>query len=203
MSQMLKVSCEDESARFMYHYIFDSLQKTPKMYRMVSIHHISDTSVMVNNLQDVTRLYLISDPGGVDARPLLSDEDLKTEVEDESALGGLVVCGSYVPKSTEQLQMAFDRTTAVGIEVNVEKIFREARNSCGHEIGDSQRILDGYVNEIGRSVETHLKEGQDVILFTSRTLQQEVCEIKCFSCDRSFTSVLILILFSDHFPRLL
>ncbi|MCP4424241.1 MAG: hypothetical protein GY803_07115, partial [Chloroflexi bacterium] len=71
--------------------------------------------------------------------------------------GGLIVVGSYVPKTTQQLELLLRKTAVSPVEVQVEALLADA----------SQLV------EIGRVVglaEAALTAGQDVVVYTSRRL---------------------------------
>lgn len=90
---------------------------------------------------------------GIPPRSLLSVEELNLP----SQGGGLFVIGSYVPKTTEQLSHLLAYATVSSVEIDVQKLLVE-----------SDRIL-----EIGRVIaeaEGFLRNGDDVVLFTSRRL---------------------------------
>ena len=85
---------------------------------------------------------------GLTPRPLLEGSDLKRDVPS----GGLVVVGSYVPKTTEQLQHLLDGSSIERIELDVESISAES-------ISDTIAQVDAL-----------LAAGKDTVLFTSRKL---------------------------------
>lgn len=83
---------------------------------------------------------------GLETRPLLDAHDLARD----TPTGGLVVVGSYVPKTTEQLTHLLDHSNIARVELDVKAL---------HE---SQSIT--------QQVDDLLAAGRDVVLFTSRTL---------------------------------
>jgi uncharacterized protein YgbK (DUF1537 family) len=89
---------------------------------------------------------------GIPARPLLRPEALVAA----SQLGGLVVMGSYVKKSSAQLQYLKANTKLVFREVSVAKLLEEG---AGQEIG-----------QVAREATRHLTEGRTVVIYTSREL---------------------------------
>ncbi len=91
---------------------------------------------------------------GLKPRPLLTLEDIQDSANE--LVGGLTIVGSYVPKSSEQLNYALNHyNEATIIEINVEKILEEAKP---------------YLAKIVAKVDKQIGEGHDVIVFTSRTL---------------------------------
>ncbi len=90
---------------------------------------------------------------GLESRPLLSGEDLKTG----GAGGGLVVVGSYVPKTTEQLAHLLEHSTIDRIELLVPSLLDEKiRGEC-------------IANALER-IQESLQANCDVVLYTSRAL---------------------------------
>ena len=90
---------------------------------------------------------------GLEPRPLLSGHELKRS----GSAGGLVVVGSYVPKTTEQLTHLLANTNIERIELSVPALLDEA-----------QRI-----ECIGKALERihlALRANRDVVLYTSRGL---------------------------------
>jgi uncharacterized protein YgbK (DUF1537 family) len=90
---------------------------------------------------------------GLDARPLLS----AAEMVGDGTGGGLIVVGSYVPKTTDQVKALLDQGEAAGLEISVEALLDDDRQE----------------EEIGRVVtatDELLLAGRDVVLFTSRRL---------------------------------
>lgn len=69
--------------------------------------------------------------------------------------GGLTVVGSYVPKSTQQLEHVLDTMSIEPIAVDVRSLLDGACPAAGL---------------IAERIDEHLRRGQDVILYTSREL---------------------------------
>ena len=72
-----------------------------------------------------------------------------------SQKGGLTVLGSYVPKSTQQLEHAIGNLSIEPIEIDVQLLLK----------GDWPAA-----NSIARRIDQHIDQGQDVIVYTSREL---------------------------------
>jgi len=90
---------------------------------------------------------------GIRLRPLLTSDEIRLRRKG----GGLVVVGSYVPKSSSQLDYLLSHTTIHRIEVNVEQLLNDAAQS----------------NEIERVVtqaRLFLEQEQTVVIYTSRQL---------------------------------
>lgn len=80
-----------------------------------------------------------------------------TEVGIQGPGGGLVIVGSYVPKTTSQLNVLFSSTNISKIEIYVDRLIDETTRS----------------SEIARVAElanVALSDNQDVVVFTSRIL---------------------------------
>lgn len=88
--------------------------------------------------------------------PLLTAADLQLPPNG----GGLIVAGSYVPKTTRQLKQLMVETAVHPIEISVEKLLDETRQTA--EIERTSTLADQL-----------LAQGQDVVIFTSRELVQE------------------------------
>jgi uncharacterized protein YgbK (DUF1537 family) len=95
---------------------------------------------------------------GIEDKALLSKYDL---VGAESSHGGLIVVGSYVTKTTNQLNKLLLHKSLVPVEIDVSKVLRKEL-----EVSEMACALDGY-----------LKEGKDVVLYTSRLLQFGTSEL--------------------------
>jgi uncharacterized protein YgbK (DUF1537 family) len=93
---------------------------------------------------------------GVDARPLLNRVDLLGANAPKS-VPGLVIVGSHVRRSSEQLDQLLDLDRVVGIEVDVHELIRS---------GDHWGIV------ASNSVRMHqvLAEGLTPVIYTSRTV---------------------------------
>ena len=90
---------------------------------------------------------------GIPPRPLLTADELRLP----AAGGGLIVAGSYVPKTGRQLEQLFAETRATRVEVAVERLLED---------GERQDEIRRAVSRAGES----LGRGEDVVVFTSRAL---------------------------------
>jgi uncharacterized protein YgbK (DUF1537 family) len=88
---------------------------------------------------------------GLDPRPLLTTAELKLPPEG----GALIVAGSYVPKTTEQLARLFATAGLERVELSVEAL--RAPEFRSEEIARAERAMN-----------TTLADGRDVAVFTSR-----------------------------------
>ena len=90
---------------------------------------------------------------GQSERPLLTPEDMGMD----GGGGMLVVVGSHVPRTTQQLSHLLNHTDAIGIEANVNLMLSDATRQ----------------SEIDRAIaatEDALAKGSNVVLYTSRDL---------------------------------
>lgn len=74
--------------------------------------------------------------------------------------GGLIIAGSYVPKTTAQLEALISQRGGKlsVVEVNVEKLI------------SSPETTDTVVQQVIQETESHLRSGQDTLVMTSRKL---------------------------------
>jgi uncharacterized protein YgbK (DUF1537 family) len=90
---------------------------------------------------------------GISPRPLLSSLDLGMPAHG----GGLTLVGSYVPKTTRQLQKLLALPQVSGVEMDVEELLT----------GDRSRA---EIDRVSRTAETLLQSERDVVIYTSRRL---------------------------------
>ena len=90
---------------------------------------------------------------GLTTRPLLTHDELNLP----HAGGGLVVVGSYVPKTTGQLTELLAQPEIVTVEINVGALL----------VDYSQ---DAEIQRVAQAVDQALQQNQDVVVYTSRDL---------------------------------
>lgn len=91
---------------------------------------------------------------GIKERPCLT----KKEIFVDSETGGaLIVIGSYVPKTTEQLEYLMAKGNAVFLELDVSKVLEPI-------------LFQKQVINLANKVDSYLKSNNDVILYTSRKI---------------------------------
>ncbi|NDJ62419.1 MAG: hypothetical protein GYB67_14925 [Chloroflexi bacterium] len=90
---------------------------------------------------------------GIESKPLLTLADLALP----DSGGGLVVVGSYVPKSTAQVNCLLEQTDATPIEIRVRALLAD----------DAQAA---EIERVARAADAALTRGEDVVIYTSREL---------------------------------
>ena len=90
---------------------------------------------------------------GLTARPLLTADEMNST----GNTGGLVIVGSHVPRSSQQLEHVLQHGNVQSIELNVDKIL-------------SPQNRDEEIRRSVEFVENALSQGQDVVVYTSRKL---------------------------------
>ncbi|MCP4198717.1 MAG: hypothetical protein GY762_16345 [Proteobacteria bacterium] len=99
---------------------------------------------------------------GIAPRPLLTP----AELDFDQGGGGLFIVGSYVPKTTIQVEALLEQTDISRIEIDVQALLADDRQ--GQEIG-----------RVAKAVEVALRAGEDVVMFTNRRL------VTVADCERS------------------
>jgi uncharacterized protein YgbK (DUF1537 family) len=90
---------------------------------------------------------------GLAPYPFLQPQDLNLP----SAGGGLIVVGSYVPKTSQQMKILFEREPITKLEVNVNNILDQHNNLA-------------EIKSIASQADHALEQGQDTVIYTSRDL---------------------------------
>lgn len=90
---------------------------------------------------------------GLAARPLLTRADL---IDGAARSGGLIVVGSYVPKSSEQLTRLL-ATGVSALEVRVDALLSNAARA-------------GEIARVAAEANAQIAAGRDVVIYTSRAL---------------------------------
>jgi len=98
---------------------------------------------------------------GIDARPLLGRDELLGPNARRPARG-LVVVGSHVRRTTEQLQRVLLAPETTGIEVAVPELLH----------GDDDRARE--IAQVRRQVDEALEAGQTPVVYTSRQVERPV-----------------------------
>jgi uncharacterized protein YgbK (DUF1537 family) len=89
----------------------------------------------------------------VEPRPLLEFKELTYRTEN----GGLIVAGSFVEKTTRQIQHLTRHRQIVELVLNVKQLLQQP------DTGD-------YLKQLSQTIQMHLDNNEDVLLYTSREL---------------------------------
>ncbi|NJM94459.1 MAG: hypothetical protein HC842_07190, partial [Cytophagales bacterium] len=110
--------------------------------------------------------------GGLEPKPLLQSHDLARPGKPV-----LVVVGSHVPKSTEQLAYLLETSPElVPLEFEVKRLL-------DHD-------FDTVVNEYVERVDAHLAQGKDAVLYTSRQLVHVEDKFKSLELSKNISDAL-------------
>ena len=125
---------------------------------------------------------------GISPKKLVESTDILTP---KNTNGGLVIVGSYVPKSSSQLQYLLDRTAAENhVELEVTNIFEDKQ-------GD-------YLASISKKINIKISSGQTVILYTSRKLLTGTTAEENLAIGNMVSNALITLVQSlEHPPKFL
>ncbi len=89
---------------------------------------------------------------GIEPRALLT----RSELQLPQSTGGLIVVGSYVPKTTAQVETLLAQTDVTAIEIGVEALL------------GAQRANE--IDRVAASAESAIRRNRDVVIYTSRRL---------------------------------
>jgi uncharacterized protein YgbK (DUF1537 family) len=90
---------------------------------------------------------------GLTPRPILTQADLNLPVSG----GGLIVVGSYVPRTTSQVNALLARPEVKSLEIRVEALLDDARQQ-------------NEIERVAQAANDALQHHQDVMVYTSRQL---------------------------------
>jgi len=122
---------------------------------------------------------------GLTSRPLLT----AIEMNVTGSTGGLVIVGSHVPRSSQQLDHLLQHGNIQSIELSVNKIL-------------SPQDRDGQIRATVEFIENALSQGQDVVVYTSRKLITGKDNESSLSIGRQISRGLVEIVSSmDVLPR--
>lgn len=94
---------------------------------------------------------------GIAPQPQLRAAEILGKAQPGQHKAGLVVAGSYVPKTTAQLETLFQQTDIEPVEIQVERL-----------LDDTSRAIE--VEQARNKVNQLLAEGRNTVLYTSRKL---------------------------------
>jgi uncharacterized protein YgbK (DUF1537 family) len=90
---------------------------------------------------------------GLAPYPLLQREDLNLS----DTGGGLIIIGSYVPKTTQQIEVLFEREQITRLEVNVPNL-----------LNANKRLAE--IKSVALQADRSMQRNQDTVIYTSREL---------------------------------
>ncbi|KAL5362111.1 hypothetical protein BJX96DRAFT_166411 [Aspergillus floccosus] len=121
---------------------------------------------------------------GVRAKAPISAAEL--QLARPRTTGGLIIAGSYVPKTTAQLKVLTDRRGGAGalaiIEMDVERLIA------------SPESADEVIRQVVQETEGHLQAGQDTLVMTSRKLITGDNELSSLAIGTSVAQALVRVL---------
>ena len=127
--------------------------------------------------------------GAVTRIPYLTQDEI-APVE-ENPHGGLVVVGSYVGKTTAQIEAAQQIETLQALEINVEKL-----------LSDAARTEE--ITRVQSEVQQTIQKGLDIMIYTSRTLVKSANKEENLSVGKKVSDALVEIVKSLEIqPRFL
>ena len=109
----------------------------------------------MSNLVLRTAASIVPILGALDRRPVLEGKAISTVVKGGS--GGLVVVGSYVGKTTHQVDELLKLDGVLSTELDVERILQSA--DCSE-----------YLADMSARIDRHLSDGDTTVVYTSRKL---------------------------------
>lgn len=116
---------------------------------------------------------------GLEARPTLRCEELVQQ----RGQPGLVVAGSYIRKSTLQIEAALQLPNTKAVEVSVNNLLDSARH-------------DGEIRQVVEQVKSGLSGGQDVVLYTARDLVTGSTQEESLDIGKTVSAALVQIVAS-------
>lgn len=120
--------------------------------------------------------------GGIEPRPLLQHGELASG---RATTGGVVVVGSHIPKTTQQIAAALTLPSLCAVELPVRPILDPASRSA--EIARSITAIDAA-----------LESGEDVLVYTSRELVRETPTLDTLEVGQQVSRVLVAVVRGLH-----
>lgn len=114
---------------------------------------------------------------GLSPQPLLTAQDLNIN----SANAGLIVVGSYVPKTTQQLKVLLEQENVRAVEIDVKQLLDATTRQT-------------HIEAASEKVNSYLRGDSDVALFTSRELVTVDDGIGSLSIGKRISDALIAIM---------
>lgn len=110
-----------------------------------------------------TAASFVASRAGLETRGLLTSEQLRDP--SAGAMGGIIVVGSYVPKTTLQLSTLVDGSDIFPLELSVREIIEAARSVKEDE---KESNLDVVIRRTAAQIDKLILSGRHVVLFTTR-----------------------------------
>lgn len=119
-----------------------------------------------------TAASFVASRAALEPRGLLTQEQLmrnnRNKEVTSSPVGGLIVVGSYVPKTSSQLNDILEKLCVVGIEIDAEFVIEASRNQRRTSDIPCNDMLHNFMIQLLQKIEIELARGNDVVLYTSR-----------------------------------
>lgn len=124
----------------------------------------------------------VSSISGHIPKPLLE----RNQLTNQPGKGGVIVVGSYVPKSTEQLAYLLQKNIMPSIRIDVTRI-----------VGDQ----DGeYLDQMISMMKSYLNQDLDVVIYTSRDLKYGASRSESLQINRQVSKFIVDMLGSLELP---
>ncbi|KAE8142660.1 hypothetical protein BDV38DRAFT_267850 [Aspergillus pseudotamarii] len=121
---------------------------------------------------------------GIRSKSPITASELLLPVPRET--GGLIIAGSYVPKTTAQLKVLTSKRGETGqlaiLEMNVEELIASPESAAG------------AIQRTVQEAESHLQSGQDTLVMTSRKLITGDSELSSLAIGTNVASALVSVL---------
>jgi uncharacterized protein YgbK (DUF1537 family) len=116
-----------------------------------------------------------------DGQEILRPVVFSKKLPETPQTGGLVVVGSYVPKTTQQLaELLRDNPAVVPLEMEVAKLLDEQASQT-------------YVQAVVSQLEDLLRNGKNAVLFTSRTLVKDPDPVRSLEIGNRVSAGLVAV----------
>jgi len=115
---------------------------------------------------------------GTHGQALMKREDLVEEKNIQN--GGLIAVGSYVPKTTQQLQHLIKNVEIQQLELNVKAILEASQNNS------TPTLLQTYATQVNQIIQ----QGSDLVIYTSRELISADTQTQNLNIGKTISSFL-------------
>lgn len=135
---------------------------------------------------------------GLKPRPLLeysdllassSSHDAQQAAVDKQSKGGIIVVGSYVPKTTAQLSHLLQHMDIEAIELPVATLIESRRKSKNFDF-DSYKVVDELILSIVTKISNLLAQDKHVVLYTSREFYPNATIAETAFVSHSLTEII-------------